>query len=62
MVDTPWTFAVIFIAIFGVLLVFALMWLASQHPISTAAHRLSEVSMHGAHTRNLPSDEIDPDA
>ncbi len=31
MVDTTWTFMVIFIAIFVVLVVFAVMWLTSHH-------------------------------
>jgi hypothetical protein len=31
MVDTAWTFTVVFIAIFAVLLAFGVMWLASHH-------------------------------
>jgi hypothetical protein len=39
MVDTPWTFAVIFIAIFGVLIVFAFIWLTAQFPGAVAEQR-----------------------
>jgi hypothetical protein len=31
MMETAWTFSVIFIAIFVVLFVFAVMWLTSHH-------------------------------
>jgi len=34
MVETAWTFTVLFITIFVVLIAFAVMWLMSQHPHS----------------------------
>ena len=34
MVDTAWTFTVLFMVIFVVLVVFAVLWLMSQHPHS----------------------------
>ena len=31
--DTPWTFVVVFATIFGVILTFAAIWLTSQGPL-----------------------------
>ena len=36
MVDTTWTFTVLFTAIFGVLLVFGVLWLMEQHSDAAA--------------------------
>lgn len=38
MVDTAWTFMVIFMTIGAVLVVFAAVWINSQRPHSTGAH------------------------
>jgi hypothetical protein len=53
MVDTAWTFTVIFIAIGGTLATFAVMWLRSEHPGSDKREPHSRAG-DGARHRNTP--------
>jgi hypothetical protein len=61
MVDTTWTFAVIFIAIFGVLIVFGVMWLMSQGPSSTAERLPSDSSAQRARAGRASREKVSPD-
>jgi hypothetical protein len=51
MVDTAWTFTVIFIAIGGTLATFAVMWLRSEHPGSDEREPRSRLGDDPRHRR-----------
>jgi uncharacterized membrane protein len=60
MVDTAWTFTVLFMAIFVLLIVFGVLWLISQR--STAEHLPSDPSVQQIRVeRGLARGEVRPD-
>ena len=61
MVDAAWTFTVLFIVIFAVLIVFAVLWLMSQRPSSTGEHLPSSPSVQEILDPGLPRGEVSPD-
>jgi uncharacterized membrane protein len=61
MANTSWTFAVIFMSISVVLLVFAVMWLMSLRPGSNGEHLQSNPSAQEILDRRLLRSEVSPD-
>jgi hypothetical protein len=59
--QAPWTFVVVFMAIFVVLLVFAVVWLVSQGSSSAGEHVPSHPSAQGVRARRLPRGGVGPD-
>jgi hypothetical protein len=59
--NIPWTFVVVFAAIFVVLLVFAAVWLMSPPPSVTEERLPSKRAAHGLPDWGPPSGEVSPD-